>query len=214
MPNDAAGDRADQSAPVPPQGAGRRWTMNLTQVEQRQLRAAHDLAFSHNPGLEETMNEAVQAMEMARKKVRDAMLAADPSLAPVLAKIEPPESRRKQWKDLRQGKWDMSRKWRHHGPPPGMANLSEQESTQLKAAHELTKNDPSVSAARDALKTAATPEARRAALEALRQASDAALLKADPALGPILEKLHQAQPAEQHDDPSPETTPGTRSPAR
>jgi hypothetical protein len=75
-----------------------------------------------------------------------------------------------------------------------MANLTEQERMQLKAAHEQIKGDPSVVAAHEAVKTATTPEARHAAHEALRQAADAALLKVDSTLGPILEKLHQAAP--------------------
>ena len=75
-----------------------------------------------------------------------------------------------------------------------MANLTEQERTQLKSAHEQIKSDPSVIAAHQALKSATTPEARHAAHETLRQAADAALLKVDSTLGPILEKLHQAGP--------------------
>jgi hypothetical protein len=75
-----------------------------------------------------------------------------------------------------------------------MANLTEQERTRLKSVHEQIKFDPTVVSARDAVKSATTPEARRAAHEGLRQAVDTALLKVDPSLEPILKKLHQADP--------------------
>jgi hypothetical protein len=186
----------NQEAPPPPpspssSGPGPRGPMaNLSEQERAQLKAAHDKATQQNPTLEEAMKSAHQAMEKARKEMHDAMVAIDPSVAPILAKIEPPkwggQGKGQQGGDGYGGK--------HHAPPPGMANLSEQERTQLKNAHEQIKNDPSVVAAHEALKTATTPEARHTAHEALRQAADAALLKVDPSLGPILEKLHQAGP--------------------
>lgn len=71
-----------------------------------------------------------------------------------------------------------------------MANLSEAERQQVKAAHEQVKNDPAVAAAREAMKSAATPEARQAAEKTLHQASRDAMVKADPSIEPILEKLH------------------------
>lgn len=150
---------------------------NLSEEERERLKAAHDQAIRQNPGLE-------AAMEKARKDMHDAMLAADPTIESILAKIAPP----KHWGE---GKGRVHRDGDKRHAPPGLANLTDQERAQLKAAHAATKADPSINAAREALKSATTPEARRTAHEALRQASDAAMLKADPTLQPILEKLHQ-----------------------
>lgn len=186
----------NQEAP-PPSPAGPRPhgpMANLTEQERSQLKVAHDKAIQQNPVLEQAMKDAHQAMEKARKNLHDAMISVDPSVAPILTKIEPPKWDRPFHGESRKG-GDGIREWKQHGPSPGLANLSDQERTQLKAAHDRIKGDPSVVAARDAMKSASTPEARRAASHTLRQTVDAALLKADPSLGPVLDKLHQAGPA-------------------
>lgn len=181
----------------PPSPAGARThgpMVNLTEQERSQLKAVHDKAIQQNPALEQAMKDAHQAMEKARKNLHDAMISVDPSVASLLAKIEPPKWDRPFHGEGRKG-GEGKREWKQHGPPPGLANLNDQERTQLKAAHDRIKDDPSVVAARDAMKSASTPEARRAASDTLRQTVDAALLKADPSLGPVLDKLHQAGPA-------------------
>jgi hypothetical protein len=60
------------------------------------------------------------------------------------------------------------------------ANLSEEERAKLRAAHEKAMADPAVQAARDRLR-----QARREFREVMRPA----LLKADPSIQPILDKL-------------------------
>jgi len=60
------------------------------------------------------------------------------------------------------------------------ASLSDEERTKLKAAHQKALADPAVWAARDRLR-----KARREFRELLRPA----LLKADPSIQPILEKM-------------------------
>ena len=62
-----------------------------------------------------------------------------------------------------------------------LANLTEDERARLRAAHEKAMADPAVQAAREKLK-----QARREFREVMRPA----LLKADPSIQPILEKLH------------------------
>ena len=64
------------------------------------------------------------------------------------------------------------------------ANLTEDERARLKAAHQKALSDPTVWAARDRLR-----QARREFREALRPA----LLKADPSIQPILEKLRASR---------------------
>jgi hypothetical protein len=193
--NDSQTDQATQPPPSPGAGGWKRLMANLTESERQQLKSAHDKATQQNPALEEAMKTAHQSMEKARKEMHDAMIAIDPAVASILAKIEPPKWGG-QGKGQRggPGKGGDGYGGQRHAPPPGMANLTEQERTQLKSAHEQIKNDPSVVAAHEAVKSATTPEARHAAHETLRQAADAALLKVDSTLGPILEKLHQAGP--------------------
>jgi hypothetical protein len=66
-----------------------------------------------------------------------------------------------------------------------LANLTEDERARLRAAHQKALQDPAVQAAREKLK-----QARREFREILRPA----LLKADPSIQPILEKLRAERP--------------------
>ncbi len=188
--------------PPPPEHQGGPLA-NLTQAEREQLKAAHDKAIQQNPSLEEKMKSAHQAMEDARKAMHDAMVAIDPSVEPILEKIAP-----RKWDgdhrrpDLQSGGTNspsiggtnsMSStppSQNGHGQPPGFANLSPGEQARITALHQQVKNDPAVVAAHEAVKKAVTPEAHREANEALHQVMHDAMLKADPSVAPILEKLH------------------------
>jgi hypothetical protein len=66
-----------------------------------------------------------------------------------------------------------------------LANLNEEERRRLRAAHEKAMADPAVQAAREKLK-----QARREFREVMRPA----LLKADPSIQPILDKLRPERP--------------------
>jgi Spy/CpxP family protein refolding chaperone len=66
-----------------------------------------------------------------------------------------------------------------------LANLTEDERARLRAAHQKALTDPAVQAAREKLK-----QARREFREVLRPA----LLKADPSIQPILDKLRAERP--------------------
>jgi hypothetical protein len=68
------------------------------------------------------------------------------------------------------------------------ASLSEEERAKLKAAHQKAMADPAVRAARDRLR-----QARREFRDVLRPA----LLKADPTLQPILEKMRPERPGKE-----------------
>jgi hypothetical protein len=69
-----------------------------------------------------------------------------------------------------------------------LANLTEEERGRLRAAHEKAMADPAVQAAREKLR-----QARREFKDVMRPA----LLKADPSIQPILDKLR----AERQDKP-------------
>jgi hypothetical protein len=64
-------------------------------------------------------------------------------------------------------------------------SLNEEERAKLKAAHQKVMADPAVRAAREKLR-----QARREFREVMRPA----LLKADPSLQPILEKMRPERP--------------------
>jgi hypothetical protein len=66
-----------------------------------------------------------------------------------------------------------------------LASLTEDERARLRAAHQKALQDPAVQAAREKLK-----QARREFRETLRPA----LLKADPSIQPILDKLRAERP--------------------
>ena len=66
-----------------------------------------------------------------------------------------------------------------------LANLTEDERARLRAAHQKALTDPAVQAAREKLR-----QARREFREVMRPA----LLKADPSIQPILDKLRPERP--------------------
>jgi uncharacterized protein YhaN len=65
------------------------------------------------------------------------------------------------------------------------ANLNEEERSRLKAAHQKAMADPAVQAAREKLK-----QARREFREVMRPA----MLKADPTIQPLLDKVRAERP--------------------
>lgn len=83
----------------------------------------------------------------------------------------------------------------HQKKEKALANLSDAERQQLKAAMHGIKDDPRLAAAHQAIREAQTKEARAEAKSAARQLRHDLLLKADPTLGPILDKIHPGKPA-------------------
>lgn len=75
------------------------------------------------------------------------------------------------------------------GKDNGFASLEEGERQRLMAARTVAKNDPGVQAAEQKKNAAQTPEERMTALKEYRRAMDEAILKADPSLAPVLEKI-------------------------
>ena len=93
-----------------------------------------------------------------------ATVASALQLAPdVLA--QPPDRPNRLFQNERRARW---------------ANLSEEDRAKLRAAHEKAMADPVVQAARDRLR-----QARREFREVMRPA----MLKADPSIQPILDRL-------------------------
>jgi hypothetical protein len=100
-------------------------------------------------------------------------LAAALQSAPAVRAQSPTDRPMRQFQMERRARW---------------ASLSDEERSKLKAAHQKAMADPAVRTARDKLR-----QARREFREVLRPA----LLKADPSLQPILEKMRPERPGKE-----------------
>ena len=141
----------------------------LPPEEAQRLAAAREKA-KDDPTVR-SLKEAREAIDGQLEKAMDAaILAADPGLAPTLEKV-------KQSRDRAKGLRER------------FESLTPEEREQLKSARQAAKGDPEVVAAREKMKSADSPEARRQAGRAMRQAMKAAMLKQNPDLAPLLERL-------------------------
>jgi Spy/CpxP family protein refolding chaperone len=103
-------------------------------------------------------------------------LACVSQFAPWVAAQQPPDQPDRPFRQFlneRRARW---------------ANLTEEERIRLRAAHQKAMADPAVQAAREKLR-----QARREFREVMRPA----LLKADPSIQPILDKLRPERPDRQ-----------------
>ena len=141
----------------------------LPPEEAKRLAAAREKA-KDDPTVR-SLKEARDAIdEQLEKAVGAAILAADPGLAPTLEKVRQSRERAKGMRDR-------------------FESLTPEQRQQLKSARQAAKNDPEVVAAREKMKSADSPEARREAGKALHQAMKAAMIKQDPGLAGLLEQL-------------------------
>lgn len=169
---------------------------NLPPEIRARFEAAREKAMQ-DPAIQELKKKADTANDELRKAMRDAITKADPGLAEIIK-----ERMKDRGKDRGKGG--------RPGEPPGFANLSEGDRQKLMAAREKAKDDPSVQAAETLKKDAKTPGERHAAMEQFHKAMKAALLKADPTLGPILDQLKppQGPPPPPGENPSMDDKPG------
>jgi hypothetical protein len=147
---------------------------NLAPEERQRLVAAREKA-NDDPTVQSLREAKEKVGEQLANAMRAAMLAADPSLGPTLDKIKEARDRAKE----------MRKKFR---------SLTPEQRQQLKAAREKAKDDPTVQAAREKMREAQGPEAKRAAGRELHEAMKAAMLKADPSLASLLEQLRPPGP--------------------
>ena len=157
--------RKKQGQPDGPRGP----MAGLDREEAQRLAAARDKA-KDDP----TVRSLKEARDAVDKQLENAMnaaiLAADPGLAPTLEKV-------KQSRDRARGMRDR------------FESLTPQQRDQLKSARQAAQDDPEVVAAREKMKSASSPEARREAGRAMQEAMKAAALKQNPDLAPLLEQL-------------------------
>ena len=172
--------QANQPAPAEPSGKPH-WKKNgkrgdpdgpmggLPPEEARRLGAAREKA-KEDPTVR-SLKEARDALDQQLEKAMDAaLLAADPGLAPVLEKVKQSRERAKGMRDR-------------------FESLTPEQREQLKAARQKAKDDPAVVAAREKMKSAKSPEERREAGQAMREAMKATILKQNPDLAPLLQQL-------------------------
>jgi Spy/CpxP family protein refolding chaperone len=82
---------------------------------------------------------------------------------------------------------------KHPHEHKALAALSDSERQQLKSDMKKIHQDPQFESARSAVKDAQTRQEKAAAKEALRQVKHDLLVKADPSIEPVLEKVIQAK---------------------
>lgn len=162
-----------------------RFLENLPPETRQRFEAARNKALQ-DPKIQELRTGAETANRQFFDAMRKKMMEIDPGLKEIV-------------EQQRGGKGPRENKegWREGGgrEGAGFAHLTDAEKEKLMAAREKAKADPAVQAAAKTKDEAATPEARKAAAEEFRKAMHLAVLKADPTMGPILEKMLPKPPA-------------------
>jgi len=143
--------------------------VNLPPEEMQSLAAAKEKA--KNDPTVRSLLEARKAIDtQLENAMRAAMLTADPTLGPVLDKLKQARTRAKDVRDR-------------------FESLTPEQKESLKAARESVKNDPAVQVAREKIRAAQGPEAKKQAALELHQAVKDAVLKQNPELAPLLDRL-------------------------
>ena len=151
------------------------WEEKLPEDMRERFREAREAAMA-DPEIQALKQQADEAAKEFREAMRAAVAAKDPELA------EKVKEGMKEWKGAHGGKGGYFK------------NLPEADKEKLKAARQIAQQAPGVQSAKDALKSATTPEQRQAAAENLRKAMREAMLAADPSLADILDKMPPGPP--------------------
>ncbi len=175
---------------------------SLSDREKEKLRTVLREVWS-DPAVISARDEVKSAAEAYQKAIREAVSQADPSMAELMAKAKksseghihdriggPPSGRSGMFR--RAGDYPMS--------PPGFSEkLSPEEQQKFRKAEEAAKETPEVSEAQAALKALKKQdeEMRRKRLEAHRQMRQALLIemvKKDPSVKELQERLNLSSP--------------------
>jgi Spy/CpxP family protein refolding chaperone len=85
-----AQDAPSGGTPPADGGGGHHWGGGgggLTDDQKAELKSAHDAAIAANPDLENQLKTDMEALQADRKKLNDAMVAADPKVKDLLDKM-------------------------------------------------------------------------------------------------------------------------------
>jgi hypothetical protein len=191
----APAENSDKKPPGPPNEGNMRDKMrekflgNLPPDIRQRFKAAREKALQ-DPKIQELRKGAERANGEFLKAMRDKMMEIDPGLGEFVRKKAMEDG--KNFKDRREdgkGWMDKARGEMRPDGPPGMGGLTEEERQKLMDARQKAKSDPAVQAAEKKKDEAKTPEDRKTASEDYRQVMHDAMLKIDPSLKGIMEKL-------------------------
>jgi hypothetical protein len=146
---------------------------------RERFRAAREKALE-DPKLQELRKNAERANKEFFKAMRERMLKIDPELAEIVKKRA---FERKAWKT-----------WRDDDGGAGFGSLTVAEREQLISAMEKASKDPAVQAAKERKRDAMTSQERRTASQEYRRILQDAMIKMDPSVGPILDKMSVKRP--------------------
>lgn len=158
-----------------------RFLQDLPPEARQRFEAAREKALQ-DPAVQELRKKSETANREFFDAMRKKMLEIDPGLEEIVKNARGGGKGR----DMKEDRRDRE--------PGGFGDLTDAEKEKLHAAREKAKTDPAVVAAEKMKGQAATPEARKAASDEYRKAMHTALLKVDPTLGPILEKMAPKAP--------------------
>ena len=183
----------------------------LTRAERKQVKAAHDAALQKDPVLTQKLDELKRQREEVLKALRAAMIQADPSVEPLLNKMlqhkkgeEADKSMNAQHKgssfhhspvpsESQKKPISGGGKKSPHDPRPSIASLTPDERSHLAATRDKVKDDPKVASARDGVKHSVNPQDHQSAVDVLRKTLNEAMIKVDPSIQPILEKVSSGE---------------------
>jgi hypothetical protein len=133
-----------------------------------------------DPKLRQLRKDAQKAKREFFKAMRDKMIKIDPDLAEIVRKRV---FAYKAWKT-----------WRDEDGEAGFSSLSNAEREKLISALEKASDDAAVQAASQKNWEAITSQERAVASEEYRKIVEQRMIKIDPSVAPILEKLNSTRP--------------------
>ncbi len=154
---------------------------SLTPDDRQRLVAAR-MAAMNDPQVRAAFANRQADPQRFRLTMRDAMIKADPSLAPTFQKMQ---------QAAQQARGDTAQKFQKR-----VGFLSDEERSTLVKSRQAVQNDPAVAASRQQRDAAATPEARQQAERSYQQAVQGAMIRNDAKVGPILDKIRQQRVTE------------------
>ena len=156
---------------------------NLSEPDRRRFEESREKA-NRDPEIAKLREKAELANKAYFEAVRAKIREMDPGLEEVIQKAM-------------QERWKKGKGWHDKGDKEygkkQISKLSEDEKSRLDSAQKIARSTPAVQKADEQRRAAQTPEERRAAASAYRQAMREAILAADPSLKEVLEKLRQDQ---------------------
>jgi ABC-type uncharacterized transport system ATPase subunit len=174
----------------------------LSPENRERFEKARRLALE-DPKIAALRSQAEKSNREFFEAMRQKMNELDPGLEEII----------KQGMANRQEKDGPGRKGGQDGER-GLASLSEGERQRLMAAREVAKNDPAVLAAEQKRNAATTPEDKMSAGMEFAKAMREAILKMDPSMESILNKVHtprKPQPGPKPESGSPQSPPPAQS---